>query len=200
MQKRTKNLTRFTLLICLILIAGIFVYYRYMNREKKTESESIPATEVEKLISKDLDEGYPETAKEVLNLYLRYVQCIYNSNPEDEQMQSLMGQLRKLYHSELLAANQNDAQFKKMQAELKKFAEDKIKIATCTVDSSVKKKTIKGKECALLQVAFLLSNSDGYTKSYQKFVLAIENERWKILGFQKISDTAIQAELTETEE
>ena len=171
-----------------------------MNREKKTESESIPATEVEKLISKDLDEGYPETAKEVLNLYLRYVQCIYNSNPEDEQMQSLMGQLRMLYHSELLAANQNDAQFKKMQAELKKFAEDKIKIATCTVDSSVKKKTIKGKECALLQVAFLLSNSDGYTKSYQKFVLAIENERWKILGFQKISDTAIQAELTETEE
>lgn len=200
MNIKAKSITKFTIMVCIIVIAGMFIYYRFMSPKEEAETEKIPTTEIEKLIARDLEEGYPETPKEVLNTYLRYVQCIYNNDLDEEQLKGLMKQLRVLYHSELLANNKEDNQFTKIKAELDSFSKTKTSIVTATLDNAVKKKKIQGKDCALILANLMLGNSDGYLKAKQRFVLANEDGNWKILGFQKVSEEAVEAELTEMED
>ncbi len=186
MNKRAKSIGAFSFLMCLVVIAGMLIYYQYMNRQKAADSTKIPSTEVEKLIAKDMDQGYPETPKEVLDIYCRINQCLYKG-ATDENRASLIGQLRKMYTKELLSNNSLEQQTQQIIDEVAKFKSDKKVILSYTIDtSSVKYKTVKGKECAVINIAFFLRKSGDYMKSYEEFMLAKEEDKWKILGFQQM--------------
>lgn len=182
------NIRKFAFLMCIAVLAGMFVYYQFMRNDRITDADDIPKTEIERLISKDLEDGYPETPIEVLELYYRYLQFIYNNRTTDDQFKSLAEQVRKLYHSELLANNPLEEHLTKMKEEVNSFSKEKKKITTCTVDAKVEKKKINEKQCALANVILLLSTSSkGYSRTNESFVLALEDEKWKILGFKQSS-------------
>lgn len=186
-MKKMNSLNRFTMILCFIIIGGLFFYNRYMSTTPDTSKNVESKSEIERLIAKDLDDEYPSTAKEVLNLYCRYVQYIYNNNISDENLKSLIEQIRKMYHTELIDVNSLESQIAQIKEEINSFRKESKKITTCTVDTNADRRTVDGKECMLFQITFLLSDKNGYNKSFGSYIMALEDKDWKILGFKKIS-------------
>lgn len=186
-QKMARNVSVFAFVMCLIVIGIIFVYNQYKNGDRTSAGDDTLTTEVEKLAEKDLELGYPATPTEVMKLFGRINQCMYNSVMDDEDFDQLLTQLRMLYSTTLLDQNSFEEQKDDLKAEVDEFMDSKRKIANYTVDksSSVKYRTIEGKECAYIQLAFFMSENGKYSKSFQDYILVKENDDWKILAFKK---------------
>lgn len=185
-QKMAKNISVFAFVMCLIVIGIIFAFSQHKNGSKTADDNAL-TTEVEKLAAKDLELGYPATPAEVMKLFGRINQCMYNSTMDDEDFDKLLTQLRMLYSTTLLDQNSFEEQKDSLKAEIEEFMDHKRRIANYTVDksSSVKYITIDGKECAFIQVEFFMSENGKYSKSFQDYILVKENNDWKILAFKK---------------
>lgn len=198
-KKMAKGMSKFAFFTGLIVIAIIFVFYQHKNREDVGKNEKVATTEIEKLSTKDLETGYPETPVEVMKLYGRMNQYIYNTKGlDDKEFDTLLNQLRMFYSAPLLQQNPVEEQKELLRAEAQSFIEKKRRIANYTVDksSSVKYKEINGQECAYIQMAYFMNEKGDYTKSFQDYVLVKENNKWKILAFKKNTDNST----TENEE
>ena len=128
--KKRRSIVTFSFVICLVAVAAIGGYYQVMKRQKMQSEVKIPTTELEKLIAKDLDIGYPETPTEVMKLWGRLNQCIYNSKTDDEQFKSLVLQIRKMYSTDLLEQNPEEQHIQKFSEEVEQFKDDKKKIVS----------------------------------------------------------------------
>lgn len=193
-QKMAKNMSVFAGVVCIIVIGIMFVYYQHKNGDK-SEWGSNASSEIEKLSTKDLEVAYPETPAEVMKLYGRICQCMYNADGlADEDVEKLLTQIRMLYSTNLLDQNSPEEQKKNLLGELKEFTSKKRKIVNYSVDknSSIKYKEIEGKECAYVQMSFFMSEKGNYSKSFQNYVLVKEDNNWKILAFKKDTDAEKQ--------
>ncbi len=197
--KKKKSLASFVFLMCIIVIVGMAVYFQFMKRQQMKQEVKTPTTETEKLIAKDLEAGYPETPTEVMKLWGRLNQCMYNTELEEEQFDALLSQMRTLYSSELLAQNPEDAHKAKMQEELAHFHDYGYKIVSYSAETgtAVQYKTINSKECAYLTLYYFINQKGKYTKNYQDYILVKEDGKWKILGFQEAkTEDASKEEVT----
>lgn len=184
------KLSTFVFIFVLIVFGGLIIYYQYMHKQQMQESVQTPTTETEKLMAKDLEAGYPETPTEVMKLWGRINQCMYNSALEDEQFETLLGQLRQLFAKELLQKNPEKNHFDNLKSEISDFQDNKNKIVSYSADTgkSVVYKTIQEKETANARISYFINRSNGYVKQYQEYILIKEDGKWKILGFRKASD------------
>lgn len=191
MDKMTKKIIAAFVAIIVVAAAVTGVYY-LMNKQAEEEAKEegkIPSSEAGKLLAKDLELKYPETATEVIKLYWRFNRCMYNDTEEisDSDFEGLLKQLRMLYDDELLAGEGNS--YEEM---LKSFKEDKEKtersISTACIvqaNDTVQVVELDGKECATV-ISFCLIKEDGkMTQTYEKFMCRRDNNnKWKILGWQ----------------
>ena len=186
--KKRRSIVTFSFVICLVAVAAIGGYYQIMKRQKMQSEVKTPTTELEKLIAKDLEVGYPETPTEVMKLWGRLNQCIYNTNMSDEEFDQLLSQMRKMYSTDLLEVNSEEQQREKLKAEVEQFKDDKKKIVSYSAETgaSVQYKTINDRECAYLKISYFMNTGGrSYAKTFQDFILVKQNDRWKILGFKE---------------
>ncbi len=178
----------FCFIMCLVIAGALIAYYQFMRRQHSQQAEKTPSTEVEKLIAKDIENGYPDSPTEVMKLWGRITQCLYN-NAGGDDVEKLVQQIRVMYSSELLEQNQEKAHLDKVKTELDNFRENKIKILNYSVDagSNVQYKTVNNRECAYICFSSILTQKKrGYMKMYQDFILAKEDGKWKVIGFQEV--------------
>ncbi len=190
-KKMAKNIRVFGLIMCIVVLAVMFLYMQ-MNK-KEPQEEGIPQTTKNRLLEMDLVKGYPETAKGVIETYGKLLQFVYNhpssdGSVSDEEMKKLLEQIRMLYHSDLGKENPFDKQMTMLQEEIKGFQKNDLRIASMTVDDKMEKKKIDGKQCALMNMNIMFSNPDGKTTVMESFILAVEDNEWKILGFQPVKN------------
>lgn len=193
-KKMAKSMSTFAFLTCLIVIGILFVIYQYKNGDKAGSGDIASASTVQQLAEKDLENSYPETPAEVMKLLGRINQCMYNNGITDgEYFDGLLSQIRMMYSASLLDQNPVEQHTQGLKDEVNEFASDKRKIVNYTVDksSSVKYRTIGGKECAYIQMAYFFNQKGNYSKSFQDYVLVKEDGKWKILAFKK-NETAGQ--------
>ena len=152
-----KKLAAFSFFMCMVVIGGMAVYYQYMKRQQLKSTTQTPTTEVQKLIDKDLDQGYPETPVEVMKLWGRYNQCLYNSNMTDEQREELVKKLRYMYSEELAQKNPEKEHVQKFQAEVDLFKNKKQRIVSYTTDNgiAVQYKNVGDKQCVRVRLRIL---------------------------------------------
>ena len=136
--KTRSNVTAFAFIMCIVVIGGIVVYYQFMKRQQMESAVQVPTTEVEKLLAKDMEMGYPETPAEVMKLWGRLNQCLYNTELSDEQFTAMVGQLRCMYSKELLAANPENDQIGRINKELEQFRDKDGKIVNYSTDKSAR--------------------------------------------------------------
>ncbi len=196
-KKKHNGLVVFVIVLCFVVAGCLIGYYKMMKRQQQTE-ESTPTTEAEKLIAKDLESDYPETPKEVMKLWGRINQCLYNTTLEDDQFTSLLGQLRVLYSSELLEENTEENHRKKLKEEIEEFRGDKGKIVSYSAETgkTVQYKKVNGKQCADIQISYFINQKSGYSKLYEDFVLVKEDGKWKVLGFKESGSSSANDEST----
>ena len=175
--------TAVIVVVCAALCLG---YYYYLSHRDTGEEKM---TEVEMLISKDLENSYPKTAREVVKFYNRILKCYFDQEYSQEQLAQLAEQARKLMDEELQEINPPDVYLESVKAEIASYAADEKAISDVSVENSkeVEYKTKNGRECAYVDVAYFLKNYSGKEKSGragQTYILRKDDDgRWKILGF-----------------
>lgn len=173
-------------IICISLVVGIY-YYLSSSRAGRNVENKTELTEVEKVLTKDLEKSYPMTPREVVTFYNRILGCLYNEEYTDEQFQELGEQMRKLMDEELKEENPEDEFFENLKKDVALYASMKRKISTTTVSDSgdIQYKTVDGKECAYVNSTYFLKEGESdFSRTVQCYVLRKdEAERWKIVGF-----------------
>ena len=164
-------------IICLV-VGG---YYMSRSRNNASEDGNVTLTEVQKVITKDLEDNYPATPREVVKLYNRILQCFYNESYTDEELQQLGDQARMLFDEELLENNPRDVYLDALRADIAEYREKDRTVRSISVCVY---KTVDKRECAYVDVSYFVNEDKQYNYTYQTYVLRTDEEgKWKILVF-----------------
>ena len=186
MKKR--NVVRVILALVVIgLVVGVFNYFTVQRRA--SVEDAVELTEVQKVITKDLDANYPATPREVVKYYNRIVKCFYNETYTEDELYELGDQARKLFDEELLENNPRESYFDALKADIEDYRERSKTIRSSSVCDSndVEFQTVDGRECAYVEASYFTNENKDYARTYQMYVLRKDDEgKWKILVFYKV--------------
>ncbi len=174
-------------LLCISLLCGTFFFVKQYT--DSAQNKDVELTETQKLITKDIDENYPATPREVVKLYNRIITAYYKEEYSIDELSELADQTLKLFDDDLLAVNDKDSYFMALKADIDDYARRERYIAQSSVCDSrdVVTKTIDGDEIAYVTSSYFVREGTDFEKTYQMYVLRKdEEERWKILVFYQI--------------
>lgn len=180
------------LVVVAIVVVVVFAIIAY--RRPKNVQDTKVITEVEELISKDIEFNYPATPREVVKLYNRYLIALYGENgysASADSIKKLGAKMRQLYDEELLGINPESTYYSALEADIvSEQNAGKVMLQANVADSNkVKYIEIDEKDCATITASyFTKENNTNFTRTYEAFLLRKDSKgRWKILGFQQYS-------------
>ncbi len=170
--------------MCIAIIVGGYYYYTVQKREAAGNMGNL--TEVQKVITKNLDMDYPKTPREVIRMYNRILACFYNQTCTDEEIEGLGDQARILFDKELLDNNPREDYLRALKADIEEYHDKSRVISSMDVCSAseVKEQTVDGAECAYVEATYYIIEGKAPSQSHQTYVLRKDEEgKWKILVF-----------------
>jgi len=69
-----------------VLVVG---YYAYLSGTHRTEQQEAVMSEIDTALSRNLENNYPSTPKEVVKYYNDLMKCFYNEDCTEEELQEL---------------------------------------------------------------------------------------------------------------
>lgn len=179
-----------TIIVIAVLVAlGLGYYYYLANKDTGKDATDIAAdtSEVSVLISKDIMANYPESPKDVVNLYARITKAYYDTSLTDEQIEALGKQARLMFDDEL-KNTQTDADFyEKLKEDIGDYNSTKTRISSYVIQSAAKTKysTFKDRQYASIALVYYLRQGDKLIDSPTKFTLRKDDDgHWKILFWE----------------
>lgn len=179
-----------TIIVIAVLVAlGLGYYYYLANKDTGKDATDIAADtgEVSVLISKDIMANYPESPKDVVNLYARITKAYYDTSLTDEQIEALGKQARLMFDDEL-RNTQTDADFyEKLKEDIGNYNSTKTRISSYVIQSAAKTKysTFKDRQYASIALVYYLRQGDKLIDSPTKFTLRKDDDgHWKILFWE----------------
>ena len=179
-----------TIIVIAVLVAlGLGYYYYLANKDTGKDATDIAADtgEVSVLISKDIMANYPESPKDVVNLYARITKAYYDTSLTDEQIEALGKQARLMFDDEL-KNTQTDADFyEKLKEDIGNYNSTKTRISSYVIQSAAKTKysTFKDRQYASSALVYYLRQGDKLIDSPTKFTLRKDDDgHWKILFWE----------------
>ena len=176
-----------TIIVIAVLVAlGLGYYYYLANKDTGKDATDIAAdtSEVSVLISKDIMANYPESPKDVVNLYARITKAYYDTSLTNEQIEALGKQARLMFDDEL-KNTQTDADFyEKLKEDIGNYNSTKTRISSYVIQSAAKTKysTFKDRQYASIALVYYLRQGDKLIDSPTKFTLRKDDDgHWKIL-------------------
>ena len=172
-----------TIIVIAVLVAlGLGYYYYLANKDTGKDATDIAAdtSEVSVLISKDIMANYPESPKDVVNLYARITKAYYD-------IEALGKQARLMFDDEL-KNTQTDADFyEKLKEDIGNYNSTKTRISSYVIQSATKTKysTFKDRQYASIALVYYLRQGDKLIDSPTKFTLRKDDDgHWKILFWE----------------
>ena len=179
-----------TIIVIAVLVAlGLGYYYYLANKDTGKDATDIAAdtSEVSVLISKDIMANYPESPKDVVNLYARITKAYYDTSLTNEQIEALGKQARLMFDDEL-KNTQTDADFyEKLKEDIGNYNSTKTRISSYVIQSAAKTKysTFKDRQNASIALVYYLRQGDKLIDSPTKFTLRKDDDgHWKILFWE----------------
>ena len=179
-----------TIIVIAVLVAlGLGYYYYLANKDTGKDATDIAAdtSEVSVLISKDIMANYPESPKDVVNLYARITKAYYDTSLTNEQIEALGKQARLMFDDEL-KNTQTDADFyEKLKEDIGNYNSTKTRISSYVIQSAAKTKysTFKDRQYASIALVYYLRQGDKLIDSTTKFTLRKDDDgHWKILFWE----------------
>ena len=184
-----KKYGRTVIVIAVLVALGLGYYYYLANKDTGKDATDIAADtgEVSVLISKDIMANYPESPKDVVNLYARITKAYYDTSLTDEQIEALGKQARLMFDDEL-KNTQTDADFyEKLKEDIGNYNSTKTRISSYVIQSAAKTKysTFKDRQYASIALVYYLRQGDKLIDSPTKFTLRKDDDgHWKILFWE----------------
>ena len=175
-------------LLCVALVCGGFYYLK--NRPSGIDKEE-NLTEVQKIITRDLDQQYPPTPREVVKFYNRIIMSYYGEDYSDDEFEALVDQALRLFDDELAANNPKREYMAAIHKEVENYASRKRSITKANVCDSRDVLSLEdpdnGDDIAYVTVSYFVKEDNAYDKTYQQYVLRkSDTGEWKILTYYQI--------------
>lgn len=174
-------------LLCVALICGGFFLLK--NRASETKEEDL--TKVQKIITRNLDQDYPATPREVVKFYNRIVTSYYEGEYTADEFDALTDQALALFDKELAENNPKSTYEQQVKDSVENYKTRKRSISTTSVCDSRDVVYLTdpdtGDEIAYVTASYFVKENNSYDRTYQEYVLRRdEDEHWKILTFYKV--------------
>ena len=196
-NKKTVKVVIVVAIMCILVIG----YYAYLSEKTARDKRNKTLTEKQQLLTQDLDNEYPHSPRDVVQMFSKMTSCVYNERLENEDLENMVAQMRKMYAQALVtdANNTQEKQVAKLKEEMEQYeANDKITNYVLSEVSQVEYDTVEGQECALVDAVYTVRQGNKYPKVARSYVLVKEeNDRWKILGWKESTTTENQQEDSE---
>ncbi len=184
-----KKQLRIMIVVTVLIVMGVAFYYYLSNRDTGKTPDNTPeeTRDLVVVVAKDLDNDYPVSPREVVQLYNRILKCYFNEEHDDKELVQLACQARKLLDDELLANNDFSDSYDMLCNEIDEYKTKNTKIGSIFLDKSsqVQYSTLDGQSTAWLNCIYYLKSDDGTTKATETYILRKDDEgKWKILGWQ----------------
>ena len=167
----------------------IIVIAVLVNKDTGKDATDIAAdtSEVSVLISKDIMANYPESPKDVVNLYARITKAYYDTSLTDEQIEALGKQARLMFDDELKNTQTDTDFYEKLKEDIGNYNSTKTRISSYVIQSAAKTKysTFKDRQYASIALVYYLRQGDKLIDSPTKFTLRKDDDgHWKILFWE----------------
>ena len=179
-----------TIIVIAVLVAlGLGYYYYLANKDTGKDATDIAAdtSEVSVLISKDIMANYPESPKDVVNLYARITKAYYDTSLTDDQIEALGKQARLMFDDELKNTQTDTDFYEKLKEDIGNYNSTKTRISSYVIQSAAKTKysTFKDRQYASIALVYYLRQGDKLIDSPTKFTLRKDDDgHWKILFWE----------------
>jgi Na+-transporting NADH:ubiquinone oxidoreductase subunit NqrC len=175
-------------LLCVAVVCGGF-YLVKVRSEQNQAKDKTELTEVQKIITKDLEKNYPATPREVVKFYNRIITAYYKETYSDEELDQMADQVLALFDDDLLANNPKDTYLADVKADIADYQSRSRYIASSNVCESdeVGYKQDGDDSLAYVLASYFVREKNTFTWTYQQYVLRQDAEgNWKILTFYQV--------------
>lgn len=186
MKKNTSKNTTKVAIIFLVLIVAVVAYFAYLSNKSRGVEDEAAMTAVKLVLSRDLENNYPPTVKEVMKYYADIQKCLYSQECLDEEAEQLGMKARALFDDELLAANDVTNHLLALKSEITSFQEDSRQITAASVASSANVDTFTEDGYEFARIHCVYTVLDGGQSNLVDMVYLLRrdgNRRWKIYGW-----------------
>ena len=186
MKKNTSKNTTKVAIIFLVLIVAVVAYFAYLSNKSREVEDEAAMTAVKLVLSRDLENNYPPTVKEVMKYYTDIQKCLYSQECLDEEAEQLGMKARALFDDELLAANDVTNHLLALKSEITSFQEDSRQITAASVASSANVDTFTEDGYEFARIHCIYTVLDGGQSNLVDMVYLLRrdgNRRWKIYGW-----------------
>lgn len=180
-------------IVILVFLACLIIgYYAYLSNRTKPEEETVEVevlTEVQTVLSRDLETNYPPTPREVVKYFSEISKCFYNEEYTDEELIQLADKIRLLYDDELVANQDEEDYIDALKKDIKDFNEKKRTIAAYEPSSSIDVETFQedGYDWARLYCIYKIKEGSVIVNSNTQFLLRKDAKgHYKIYGWKLV--------------
>ena len=184
-KNNSKNTTKVAI-IFLVLIVAVVAYFAYLSNKSREVEDEAAMTAVKLVLSRDLENNYPPTVKEVMKYYADIQKCLYSQECVDEEAEQLGMKARALFDDELLVANDVTNHLLALKSEITSFQEDSRQITAASVASSANVDTFTEDGYEFARIHCIYTVLDGGQSNLVDMVYLLRrdgNRRWKIYGW-----------------
>ena len=196
MKKATpKLITTFTILI--VALVAFVAYYAYLANRKQEAKDEATLSAVQETLSRNMNNNYPATPKEVIKYYNEILKCFYNEECTDEEIEELGQRARELYDAELLEANELGTYMLRLREEIADYKENNRRIINAVVAASTNVDYFMedGFSFARIMCVYYIMEGDQSYPTNQVYLLRKDDENhWKIYGWEDASNLQINRE------
>ena len=186
---RRRNPFRILIVFVVLAIGIVGLFFYISNRSNVVAEGRQQMSEVQEILSRNLETNYPPTPKEVLKFYSEITQAFYGEEYTDEELEKLALKSRQLFDDELVA-NQTDEQYlSALKMDIESWKQDKKVISSYSVSSStdVQEYSYGGREWAQLYCIYSIRMGTNVAPIQEHFIMRKdERGHWKILGWELV--------------
>ena len=186
MKKTNTSVTKITVLFIFLLVL-VVGYYAYLSGTHRTEQQEAVMSEVDTALSRDLDNDYPATPKEVIKYYNDLMKCFYNEECTAEELQDLGRKSLQLFDEELQENNDEDTYLIRLQGEVQNYKDNKRKITSVSLapSTNVDYYSVDGYSFARISCGYTMTENGKKTSTIMVYLLRRDDSRrWKIYGWE----------------
>lgn len=191
-----KSTTRITIIV-ICLLAALVGYYAYLSNKTKESKAEVSMTLIQSTLSRDLQNDYPSTPKEVIKYYNNILKCFYNEECTDEEIEDLGYKARELYDDELLEQNELEAYQIRLREEIADYKDNNRRITSMAVAASTNVDFFSqdGFDFARIHCGYDIMET-GISRSTELVYLLRKDaeKRWKIYGWDLAENVDTGAE------
>ena len=182
----TKSTTKITLVI-IVFIVVVVGYYTYLSNRSREQKQNTNMSKVQITLSRNLENDYPPTPKEIIKYYNEILRCLYNEEASDEEIDDLGNKARELYDAELLENNELGMYLINLHAEVADYKENERKIASISLASSTNVDYFSEDGHSFAKIICNYNIMEGSTSHPTELVYLLRRDpdkQWKIYGWK----------------